>query len=702
MLGSNTKEEQDLDKKSKEKKDASNEDASTAKVSSRAAVKVWTDRIRSAKEFWKNDFDRMRSNMDFVAGIQHLDQTKIMDPECRYIINLVLRAVNQGTAMLYAKDPKVSIKRKPRLDFKLWDGKIETIQQAMSIMQLASQAAAQGLQLPVPPDIQALMVDFQQGRLHQQTTDKVSKTLELTCQHVLDDQQPSFKTQMKQLVRRVNVSGVGWVKVNYCREYENELTQSTTRVSPMDRAKLAKGLLEKLEKGDIDEESAEVTQLKALVASLGSEPLDHENTGLKERITYDFPQATSIILDPCTRILKGLVGCHWQVEEFYYPLDFIKDFYELRDLKMGGDLKTFAPGKTEDGAGPDGETTPKNRNVRVWELTSLDNKSRCVLIDGYQDFAKEWEPVSPSTKNSWNLVPVTFNDVEVEAGCKATVYPPSVIDLMRSAQIQWNEVRNKLARHREANGPKYMYADGSISDEDLDRLMNAVDQQFVKIKGSMPGADLTKIVAPLQVAQIQAETYDTAPLQQDILLGTGAQEANLGPAQPNVTATVGTIAEQSRMSVAASDIDGLDDSLTEIIQCTAEIILMEFAPETVMQIVGMGGTFPDQNRAQYLSGLEIGILAASSGRPNKAVEINNWERISQVLVQAGANPQAIIRQSLKVLDSDIDPVEFFPLPGAAAIPGQQQPQQPGKPSGVQQKNPGQPAPPTGAKPQQQE
>lgn len=632
-------------------------DSEEAPGSVRANVRRWQDRIERAKKKWQGDFERMRDNMDFVAGIQYNGQKGITYD--KYICNLTLRVVNQGVAMIYAKDPKVVARRRQRLDFQIWDGEMETIiQAAMGAQQF------QAMGMPVPPDLMALINDFQQGRLHQKQVEKVGKTLEIVYQYQTDAQQPRFKLQMKQLVRRAHTCGVAYIKVEFCRNYENDyLTQSETRMSVSDRMKMAQEMFEKIQKGDIDNESADVEQYKSLLESLKMAPMDAEVTKVQERLTFDFPRATSIIPDPNTRMLKGFVGARWIVEEVYYPLDFVNAFFET-DIKPGGELKLYGrDNKVEDPKPSEGEKQDnQKKRVCLWNVWDLDTKSTFIICRGHKDYVLAPEALTPATKGFWNIVPVTFNDVEVEEGCKATIFPPSVVDLIKPAQKEWNRTRQALRRHRKANGPRYLYPDGIISEEDLDAIAEAEDQQFIKIKGIPPGMKLSDILIPLTVVPVQDPLYNTEPLREDTLLATGQQEANIGPAQPNVTATVGTIAEQSRMSVSASDVDGLDDSLTEVALIGGEMLLKEMSIQTVKHIAGPGAVWPDRNREDFLNEIELEVVAASSGRPNKAVDIANWERLVPALVQTGANPQAIIRETIKRADDRLEPADFYPLP----------------------------------------
>ena len=656
--GTNIAGEPSQPNKPAKKKSKSDTDDDSAEARSRQAmVKKWQAKITKAREKWSGDFQRMRDNMDFVYGLQWKGQKSLN--EDRYVVNMTLRTVNQGVAMVYARDPRVEARRRKRLDFKIWDGHMETIMQAAM---LAQQSQAMGM--PVPGEVMALINDFQAGKLHQTLVEKVGKTLEVIYQYQMDTQQPRFKLQMKQLVRRIRTCGVGYIKVLFCRDYDSELTHSETRMSSTDRLQQAKALMEKLDAGKLDESSSDMEQLKSLIASLGTAPLDSEATSIKEHLIFDFPQATSIIPDPACRCLKGFVGAHWVVEEMFYPLDFVNAFFE-KDIKPGGELKLYGrDNKPYEGATTETDASGEGgvKKVCLWNVYDLDTKSTFTLCQGYKDYVMEPEAVTPATKGFWNIFPITFNDIEIEEGCTGSIFPPSDVDLLRPTQKEWNRCRQSLRKHRKANAPRYVYPDGALSEEDLDRLENGEEQEFIKLKGLQPGVEPGKVLQALKVEPINPLVYETESLREDTLLATGQQEANIGPAQPNVTATVGTIAEQSRMSVAASDIDGLDDCLTEVAQCGGEMLLRELSVDTVKRIAGPGAVWPEQNREDFINELELEVVAASSGRPNKAVEISNWERLAPILMNMGANPQAVIRETVRRADDRMEPSDFFPLP----------------------------------------
>jgi hypothetical protein len=265
---------------------------------------------------------------------------------------------------------------------------------------------------------------------------------------------------------------------------------------------------------------------------------------------------------------------------------------------------------------------------------------------------------------------------------------------MKHPQKEWNRSRFALRAQRRANAPKYIARHGLLTEQDKDALDSADENEVVELQGIPSDMEPSKFILPMAHQPIDPLAYDTKPLEEDIMLATRAQEANMGPAKPNVTATVGTIAEQSRITVAASNIDDLDAVLSSLARMGGELLLREMSIETVHRVVGEGTVWPMQNKEDFLNEIYLEVEAASSGRPNKALEIANFERLVPYLIQMGANPMFLIKEAVKRLDDRLDVAEAFPIP----LP--MMPMQPSGPGAQQsQANPqSSPAPP--AAPQQ--
>ena len=537
----------------------------------------------------------------------------------------------------------------------------------------------------IDPHTALVLQDFMEGKQWEQLVNKVGETLTKLYDRQLATQEPEFKTQAKDAVDRACVASVAYVRVNLCRAGEQEeLTQTATKSPEMERVKRAKQILDQLDKGLITMESAQITTLRSLVSSLGMDEGSLYSGALTERLVFDFPSPTSIIVDTRCRRLKGFIGARWIAEEYKFPLSYVNALFGT-DIKVGGDLKTYqqlnqSGELTSMQSGAD-DLTPDDRAdplICLWEVFDLDTKTTFIVCEGWPDYVVQPKPHKGVNKSFWPIFALVFNSVETEPGSKASIYPPSDVQLGKAQQKEWNRSRNELRGQRVGNRPFYVVANNAISAEDLKKIATAEGNQVVSVN-LPPNAKLNDVLMAYQPAPIDPLVYDTNSIKEDLLLATGAQEANLGPAQANVTATNSTIAEQSRTVVAASNADDLDDWLNSIAEYSGGLMLREFSQETVKMAVGRGAVWPqsEQSKEAFSNELLLQSVSASSGRPNKALNISNWSQLLPLLLQAGANPYALIEETVKVYDANIDVEKFFPVPGLdTSMPMQNESMQP--------------------------
>jgi hypothetical protein len=77
--------------------------------------------------------------------------------------------------------------------------------------------------------------------------------------------------------------------------------------------------------------------------------------------------------------------------------------------------------------------------------------------------------------------------------------------------------------------------------------------------------------------------------------------------------------------------------------------------ETVKQIVGAGAVWPEGDREAILDAMSLKIRAGSSGRPNRAMEIQNFERLMPFFMQIpGIKPEWVAREAVTRLDDSLD------------------------------------------------
>ena len=252
-------------------------------------------------------------------------------------------------------------------------------------------------------------------------------------------------------------------------------------------------------------------------------------------------------------------------------------------------------------------------------------------------------------------------------------FPPSDVDLMRHPQKEWNRTRQALREHRKANAPAYLVRADRLTPEDKNKIVDHEDSEVIEIQGLMKDEDPNGLLTPLRHDPINPTLYDTGSLERDILMSVGTQQADIGPVG-RTTATESSISEHSKMSTRSSNIDDLDDLLSGLAKSAGEMMLREFSGETVKRIAGDGAVWPEQNREDFINQIYLDTKAASSGRPNRALEVQNIQTLGPLLLQAGANPVGIVEEVVRRLDDQLEVERFLPLTPAPMAQGQQQQQ----------------------------
>jgi hypothetical protein len=119
-----------------------------------------------------------------------------------------------------------------------------------------------------------------------------------------------------------------------------------------------------------------------------------------------------------------------------------------------------------------------------------------------------------------------------------------------------------------------------------------------------------------------------------------------------------------------SIVDDLDDTLSGIARAAGQILILNCSEETVKGIVGPGAVWPTLTKAEVSKNIYLEIEAGSSGRPNQAQELQNFERLAPILMQIpGIKPSFLGKEAIRRLDDSID-VEEATSEGIASITSQ--------------------------------
>jgi hypothetical protein len=623
-------------------------------------VNYWMLQLRRAKNYFYRDFERMREDQDFAIGKQWLKNGKFKHDDDRYVANVILRHVNQKTASLYARNPKVKAERKKQLLSTVWDGSMQTVM-------LAMQKFAQN-----PADMQAAQIiqDYNTVKEQQSMIDKIAQTLEIVYEQQIEEQQFNFKQGMKRMVRNAIVTGIGYAKLSFQRimqltpEAQQKINDYSQQLATIER--LSADLAD--QKIDMDGPGAE--QLK-----LAIEGLQRDQVVLREGLTIGYPESTSIIPDPKCRNIRGFVGADWVAEEYVLLPEYVQEIYGVDvgnsyiayssidgvlNRQNGGLTQFNDKGSNETMSALFAGTQRDDRNrvfCVVWEIYNKKDGLVYTICDGYPDFLAEPSPPDVFTSRFWPWFSLTLN----EASHYEKIFPPSDVRLMMDMQLEINRARQGLREHRIANRPKTAVAAGLLDDEDVAKLQTHPANAVIEMTGLQPGQKIEDLLQPFKMPGIDPNLYDVSPAFQDIERTVGVQEANLGGLSKG-TATESSIAESSRMTQMASNIDDLTEMLEEMARTSGQILLGNLSLETVQQIAGPGAVWPEMSHEQIADLVFLKIEAGSTGRPNQALEIANAERLYPYLLQMpGVNPEFVTRDLLRRLDDRLPFEEAFSL-----------------------------------------
>lgn len=634
--------------------------------------------IRSDKRYHKKAFEQMKRDM-FVA-MHGREETW---NEKNYKANIVGRHVKQKTAALYAKNPKAAAKRVDRLEFELWDENPQSLMAAYNtVQQLAAMQAqmaampADPLAAPVEPSFDslgmpaqpmpapmlpqevmqasALIADFEQGMARRKLFETVGKTLEILFARSLREQKPvDFKTGAKQLVRRVCTCGVGYVEVGFQREYGPRPGMTEKLADAKARLDHLRRLAEDVSAGEIEAGDAEMAELEMSIQAFQNEP----DILIREGLIFDFPASTKVIPDQLCKKLVGFIGARHITVEYDFTVDQVRELFGV-DLKdycgytVDGD-RAYSEDKPDVFDDEDGRWMSAEQKgvglVRVWK--HFDKASGLVyyVADGHHDFLRE--PAAPDVfvEDFWPVYALTFNDVESEKD----LFPPSDVALLLDMQNEHNRARQGKREHREAARPRWWYANGAVDDQDVDTLkkVRPFDVVALNVDPQTKGDDLLKA---FPVPGVDPNLYQTEEFFGDAQIVVGAQQAQLGGVS-KATATESAIAEGSSASTDNSAIDDLDAFLTVIARASGQILLREMSEEQVKKIVGPGAVWPAMSLGDIAEEIYLEVEAGSTGKPNQAVEINNWKNMLPFLIQMGGiDPIWLAKETLRRLDDRMD------------------------------------------------
>ena len=598
-------------------------------------------RVTTAKGEHKKAFERMKRDMDLVF---HGYDPKEWG-EDKYVVNLAQRHVQQRTAALYAKNPRCVAKRRERLMYQLWDGTPEMLENARAARSLAEQTMQ-----PIPEAVAMVLQEYDAVQVENVRLDKISKTLEILFSYFMNESQPTFKSQMKALVRRMLTTGVGYVKLGFQREMQRRPEISARMNDVQVRLDHLERLAEEAAEGELKDTEAEYEELMLSMKELAQQP----DIIVREGLMFDFPDSTAIIVDPRCKQLRGFIGARWIAHQMFFTPDEVQEIYG-KDVKSGY-TGYEVKGRSHDSSrkslaeGGEDKQSPEEGMVCVYEIYDKPSGLVYTVADGYDDFLKE--PSEPELKleTFWPVFALVVNEVEHDK----EIYPPSDVHLMRSMVHEYNRAREGLREHRKANRPTYLTPAGVLEEEDKEKLVARPAHGVITVQGMTAGQKSEDLVTPLKTVGIDPNLYEVGTVFDDVQLAVGAQEANFG-GTAGATATETSVAESSRMSALGAQVDELDSFMSEVARAAGAIMFQQMSTEQVKRIAGPGAAWPELTAQEIADEIRLEIEAGSTGKPNQAAELRNMERVLPYVIQIpGIDPKWLAKEVLKRMDDKLD------------------------------------------------
>jgi len=657
--------------------------------SRKAFIANWLNRVRTAEKFWdERMFKQIRMNRLFVKGYQWQEAHMLLKdgpvPEDeRSVVNVTQRHVKQQTAVLYGKNPKIVCRHKERMLLTAWDGTSAALERAVNTyaaavqqMQIAASTNNQmAMQLAANQmgDAEAILKEADSYTKYKREARGLAKTLEMVMEHCVDEQPAPFKQKMKDLVRRTLIAKLAYIKVQFNRAKEpvpdklRELERVQSQLAAIER------LTKDASEGDIDLESdAGAEELRLRLEQLKAEV----EVLVYEGLVYEYPDPTMLIPDTKVQNLRTFEGASWIAEKIYLTRPQIRDQHGI-DVEGNGrsyTMKEAYGGPNGDGgldsafdamqsisrdhatgdkSGEDGTSPGSSLNEGfycLFEIYDRDTGMTFTICEGVDDYISQPSPPDFAQERFFPYRTLVFN----EPDGPGDVVPMSDVELVKSMQMDINAATEGLLEHRVASRPGYMARKGTLSQTTKDNLATRQAHDLVEVEIADMNLPIEKAFSPIPMQAIDPNLYETGTAFTNILRVVGAQEADIGGTS-GVTATESAIAQNAKSTATGSDVDALDEFLSDIMRTSGQLLLRNMSKETVLKIVGPSAVWPELTREEVIRDYYLEVEAGSTGRPNQAEEIQNFVQMAPFVFQTpGLSQEFLAKEVIRRLNDKID------------------------------------------------
>lgn len=618
-------------------------------------AKKWKE-YDQARKFDENFRKQIAIDRRYAAGTSDLSWA--------VTTNLIGAFIDILVALLYARNPDVSVRKSPQVD--------ETNTYQMQIF---------------------------------------ARTLEIVISRLWKDGR--LKVAARKGVRSVLSNGEGWFKATMVSEEKpqpevesalNDAQETHARLIAQEK------LLEDADGQDPETIEEEKAEKAALIKDL-EEKLE---LAVSKMFVIDYVETENIQVSTDINCIENYLNADWIGNETYATNeDALAMFKRLSvdDLKSAKKYTQRPPKELTtrdiDNVLPQGMLTAESAQafttsqsdvesqafVRIVEIWDRRDKQIRTIIDGVKKWAKE--PFTPPYPTSRFYPYFYFAFYEVDGQRHAQ----SLSWRLYKLQDEYSSVRSNFRLTRERSIPGTLFNATQLDEVEAKKLQESKSQEYTALRPADQNTPIADLFAAKPVAAIDMRLYDPTLILNDMERISGVQEALSaaisGPGNPK-TATEANIQQSGTQARTISDRDNLENMLTDMAEYTAEQALQCLEIRDVQRMAGSKAFWPHgMDLEDLFTMVEVIIEAGSTGKPRQQTDMQAWStllpliqdlmvKIEQAFAQgniAMANALTeLLKETALRLGDESDVERFVPRkpppdsPGAGAPPPPIQPE----------------------------
>ena len=503
------------------------------------------------------------------------------------------------------------------------------------------------------------------------TTRQFSRTLEVVLNKALGDS--GLKRAMLGVVRSVQTSRVGWVKVSYQREFQTDPIILNRLEDAQDQMAALSSNMSSLmdEQGySQDELTVKEMELEQTIASMEKQVSVLRSEGL----VLDNIAVEDMRIDPDIDCLDNYKRASWIAQRTWMDKESVKEQFNVskKDLeKLTSYVRSGSGRPTADGPTKTWSTVQDAEALlAIWELWDKSTGTVYWWAEGGKDFLRDpWQPEKVGQR-FFPFFCIGFNYVDGKE------WPISDVELLTKLQDEYDISRVQEAKHRELTKPMFIADRARVSRQDVSSFSVGEIGEIILIDAG--GQPVNQVFQPAQHPPMIPTVYDVTRVRGDMEYVSGLGDAQRGSVMRAKTATEANIQQEGLSTRVEARKDMLEDFISEMAVYSSEILLQEMPIELIQRYAGQSAYWPaDQmSKDQIFSMTEVKIRAGSTGKPNKQMDMEKWGAIlpevkevleraimmqQELMIPIHMNPWIkLLAETMRKADEAFDVMEMFP------------------------------------------